>query len=188
MFYLIWTLFHPYINSQNWCYSSILMNFVFLILDYKFKHMSHPSCEIRIFPWYCAKRWGTCLTLIKQNPIRQVLPNKNPLWLDRGKIQNIFNDDDDDDDNNDNNENEDDDDDDSEDDDDGDGDNGCEVGWLDPTLSGVLSELKCLFLNLKCVEKLYIGLSCTYLLIYTWMFSGGPVVLFHSSLWNSIYI
>ena len=48
--------------------------------------------------------------------------------MDRGKIQNIFNDDDDDDDNNNNNENEDDDDDDSEDDDDGDGDNGCDVG------------------------------------------------------------
>ena len=56
--------------------------------------------------------------------VRQVQPNKNPLWLDRQKFQNTYDDDDNDDDDND-----DDDDSENEDDDkDDDGDGGCEVG------------------------------------------------------------
>ena len=47
--------------------------------------------------------------------VRQVLPDKNPLLLDKEKFQNTCDDDDDDDD------------DDNDDNDDGDGDNGCEV-------------------------------------------------------------
>ena len=52
--------------------------------------------------------------------VRQVIPDKNPLWLDREKFQDIFDDDDDD--------NDDRDDEDDDNDADDYNDNGCEVG------------------------------------------------------------
>ena len=55
---------------------------------------------------------STCLTLTKENSIRQVLPDKNPFLLNNEKFQNTYDDDED-------NENE---------DGDGDGVNGCKVG------------------------------------------------------------
>lgn len=52
--------------------------------------------------------------------VRQILPNKNLLWLDREKFQNSSDDDD--------NDNDDSDDEDDDNDVDDNGDNGCEVG------------------------------------------------------------
>ena len=76
---------YPYINLQNRYYSSVLLNFVFLILDYKILY-HFPSFQIEahilnLFSW----GWGICLTLLDKSEflLKFVLRDEayaSPLW------------------------------------------------------------------------------------------------------------
>ena len=76
---------YPYITFQNRYYSSILLNFVFFILDYKILyHFSSFQIEahvLNLFFW----RWDTCLTLLEKFEflLKLVLRGEahaSPLW------------------------------------------------------------------------------------------------------------